>query len=195
MVERHGTLGAASIAIKKRLTHSSTDIADVDTGVIGGIRLSVRFQAEHMRSSLALSALVAWLALAAAGCASREGTSSRVYETPSLAKLAGVTWTLVSLGGQPVPPGTRIPTAIFDGARVAGIGGCNRYTGQVQEHAPGTVTIGPLASTKMACPPPAMDVEDRYFALLAQVTQYRFTGSRLVLSGPSGELTFERAMP
>ena len=43
MVERHGTLGAASIAIKKRLTHSGAGIADVDTGVIGGIRLYVRF--------------------------------------------------------------------------------------------------------------------------------------------------------
>jgi putative lipoprotein len=148
-----------------------------------------------LKSSLVWSALVTWLALAAAGCASREGTSSGANETPSLAKLAGVTWTLVSLGGQPLPADLRPPTAVFDGVRVSGLGGCNRYTGQIHETAPGTITVSPLAATKMACPPPAMDIESRYFATLAQVTQYRLAGSRLVLTGPSGELAFERAKP
>jgi len=146
-----------------------------------------------VRPSRVLAVLVMWPVLVAAGCASREGASSGANETPPLAKLAGVTWTLVSLNGQPVPQGMRIPTAMFDGARLAGLGGCNRYSGQIQEQAPGTIAIGPLASTKMACPPPAMDVEGRYFAILDKVTQYRLAGSRLVLSGPSGELTFERA--
>jgi hypothetical protein len=40
-----------------------------------------------------------------------------------------------------------------------------------------------------------MEVEGRFFALLSPVTQYRVAGSRLVLSGPSGELAFERATP
>jgi heat shock protein HslJ len=112
-----------------------------------------------MRSIGALVAAAACLALAAAGCASRDGAPpSGSAGTASLAQFAGVTWTLVSLGGQPVPQGTRLPTIAFDGARIAGLGGCNRYTGQIQETAPGTVTIGRIASTKMACPPPAMDV-------------------------------------
>ena len=146
-----------------------------------------------MRAIGALIAAAACLALAAA-CASRDGAPpSGSAETTSLKKLAGVTWTLVSLGGEPVPQGTRLPTIAFDGARIAGLGGCNRYTGQVQETAPGTVAVGPVASTKMACPPPAMDVESRFFSVLAQVTQYRLAGPRLVLSGPSGELAFERA--
>ena len=146
-----------------------------------------------MRPSCVLITLAMSLALAAAGCASRESAPSGPSETPSLAKLGGATWTLVSLGGQPLPTDARPPTAVFDGVRVSGLGGCNRYTGQIHETAPGTITVSPLAATKMACPPPAMDVESRYFAILAQVTQYRLAGSRLVLSGPSGELTFERA--
>jgi heat shock protein HslJ len=149
-----------------------------------------------MRSTGALVAAAACFALAAAGCASRDAAApSGSAGTPSLATLVGVTWTLVSLGGEPVPQGTRSPTIAFDGARVAGLGGCNRYTGQIQETAPGTVAVGPVASTKMACPPPAMDVESRFFAILAQVTRYRLAGPRLVLSGPSGELAFERATP
>ena len=151
-----------------------------------------------MKSTGALVAAAACLALAA-GCASRDGAPSVApsgsAETTSLKKLAGVTWTLVSLGGEPVPQGTRLPTIAFDGARIAGLGGCNRYTGQIQETAPGTIAVGPVASTKMACPPPAMDVEGRFFSALAQATQYRLAGPRLVLSGPSGELAFERATP
>ena len=151
-----------------------------------------------MKSTGALVAAAACLALAAA-CASRDGAPSVApsgsAETTSLKKLAGVTWTLVSLGGEPVPQGTRLPTVAFDGARIAGLGGCNRYTGQIQETAPGTIAVGPVASTKMACPPPAMDVESRFFSVLAQATQYRLAGSRLILSGPSGELAFERAKP
>jgi putative lipoprotein len=134
--------------------------------------------------------------LASAGCGSREGApSSGTPANVSLSTLTGVTWTLVSLGGQPLPQGTRPPTAIFDGARLAGFGGCNRYTGQVQDTGPGAITIGPVAATKMACPPPAMEVEGRFFAILSPVTQYRVAGSRLVMSGPSGELAFERATP
>jgi hypothetical protein len=38
-----------------------------------------------------------------------------------------------------------------------------------------------------------MEVEDRYFAVLGRVAQYRLVGSRLILSGPAGELAFERA--
>jgi heat shock protein HslJ len=141
-------------------------------------------------------AIATCVLLATAGCGPREGTPpSSTPATPPLSTLAGVTWTLVSLGGQPLPPGTRPPTAIFDGARLAGFGGCNRYSGQVQDTGPGAISIGPVAATKMACPPPAMDVESRYFAILSPVTQYRVAGSRLVLSGPSGELAFERATP
>jgi heat shock protein HslJ len=147
-------------------------------------------------SRLARFAVATCVLLASVGCGPRGGApTSGTPATPSLSTLAGVTWTLVSLGGQPLPQGTRPPTAIFDGARLAGFGGCNRYTGQVQDTGPGAITIGPVAATKMACPPPAMDVEGRYFTILSPVTQYRVAASRLVLSGPSGELVFERATP
>jgi putative lipoprotein len=152
-----------------------------------------------MSASRGSVAVVTCLLLASAGCATRDATSgqtpSAADKAPSLASLAGATWTLVSLGGQPLPTDLRPPTAVFDGVRVSGLGGCNRYAGQIDETAPGTIAVSPLAATKMACPPPAMDVESRYFALLAQVTHYRLAGSRLVLSGPSGELAFERAKP
>ena len=48
----------------------------------------------------------------------------------------------------------------------------------------------------MACPSPAMEVEDRFLSAMSQVTRYSFVGGHLVLSGvdrgTSRELTFER---
>jgi heat shock protein HslJ len=114
----------------------------------------------------------------------------------SLAELAGTEWTLSSLDDRPLPTGARPPTLLFGDARVSGFGGCNRYTGPVSAKRPGTLSVGPLATTKMACAAPAMDVEDRYLAALAAVSQYALVAGRLQLSGTlagtSRTLTFER---
>ena len=152
-----------------------------------------------MSASRAGLAIATCLVLASCASAGRDGAPTPVSSGPaggpSLAMLAGAPWTLVSLGGQPLPPGARPPTVVFDGTRLSGFAGCNHYTGQVAEKTPGSITIGPLAATKMACPSPAMEVEDRYLAALGRATQYTLAGGRLVLSGASGTVTFERAAP
>jgi heat shock protein HslJ len=123
-------------------------------------------------------------------------TSASVTGRLSLAALADVTWILVSIDGVPVSPVDRPPTAVFEGSRVAGYGGCNRYVGQVVEKSPGAIAVGPLAGTRMACPGPAMELESRFYSAMSRVTRYGFVGGRLVLSAIDGdaprELTFER---
>jgi heat shock protein HslJ len=122
--------------------------------------------------------------------------SSSVTRRLSLAALGDGEWTLVNLDRQPLPQGARPPTAVFEGTRVSGFGGCNRYFGQVVEKSPGVIVVGPLAGTKMACPSPAMEVEDLFLATMSRVTRYSFVGARLVLSAVDGgttrELMFER---
>jgi putative lipoprotein len=54
---------------------------------------------------------------------------------------------------------------------VAGSGGCNRYTGK-GALARGKAAIGPLASTRMACPPALMNQETRFLAALARAARY-----------------------
>jgi heat shock protein HslJ len=114
----------------------------------------------------------------------------------SLAELAGTEWMLVGLDDRPLPAGARPPTLLFGDARVSGFGGCNRYTGTVAAKRPGTLSVGPLGTTKMACAGPATDVEDRYLAALAAVSQCALVAGRLQLSGTvegaSRTLTFER---
>jgi len=125
--------------------------------------------------------------------------SSVVTGTLSLAVLAVPRWTLARFDEQPLPDGARPPMIAFDVTRVSGFGGCNHYAGPVEERTPGAIAVGPLAATKMACPPPAMDVEARYLAALAVVSRYTFVGGRLLLSGMDGatsrRLTFDRSGP
>jgi heat shock protein HslJ len=75
----------------------------------------------------------------------------------------------------PVPAGVTI-TLSFDGdtlreqGRVAGSAGCNRYTGPytyVNE-----LTLGAIAVTRMACPPPIMEQEQRFLDVLQAVKTY-----------------------
>jgi len=113
--------------------------------------------------------------------------SSDVTGTLSVATLAGTEWTLVEIDGQPVAEGTQPPTITFEGRRVSGFGGCNRYTGAVKETGPGVLSFGPLAGTKMACPLPGMETENRFFASLAKVSRYAFFASRLLLDGMDGD--------
>jgi len=106
----------------------------------------------------------------------------------SLADLAGE-WRLLRFGAdEELPPDVTI-TVQFDDGRIAGSAACNRYTGGVQEgDAPGEVTLaGPLAMTRMMCPPPLMEWERRYSAALEGLAQYSFIAGRLVLGWRSGE--------
>ena len=57
----------------------------------------------------------------------------------------------------------------------------------------GTIAIGPLASTKMACPPPASDIEAAYLPALDAAGSWEILPSgQLVLRGPQ-VLTYQPA--
>lgn len=105
----------------------------------------------------------------------------------SLALLAGEEWQVAAIDGEPLPAGVRPPAVLFDGGRIAGFAGCNRFTGTIEETAPGEIGIGPLALTRMACPGPAMEVERRFTASLAAATRWGYVAGRVVLSGMAGE--------
>jgi heat shock protein HslJ len=102
----------------------------------------------------------------------------------SIADLGGIDWVLQRFDrDEPVPEEIEI-TIVFDGDRIGGGSGCNRYSGSVTEGTPpGTLTVKmPMASTMMACPPPADELERRYLTLLQGVRQYSFSAGKLTLS-------------
>jgi len=158
--------------------------------------------------NVVVSGLVALIAAAivpspvsAASC--RDGNlllaSPEVQGTLSLADLGGATWRLSRLGrNERVPEGVKV-TAVFGDGRVSGSGGCNRYSAAVVETDPQGFSIGPAASTKMACPDPAGEFEDRYFSALQAANRFGFLLGDLVLHYGKGNardtMMFEREVP
>jgi heat shock protein HslJ len=133
----------------------------------------------------------------------REGNlllaSSEVQGTLSLADVKGVTWRLSRLGqNERIPEGVKV-TAVFGDGRVSGSGGCNRYSAAVVETDTGGISIGPAASTKMACPGPAEGFEDKYFSALQAANRFGFLLGNLVLHNGKGDaretMIFEREIP
>jgi len=98
-------------------------------------------------------------------------------------ELAGTNWTFVSIGGVAVAGGR--PTALqFDGKRLSGSAGCNRFSGRYTA-ADGTLTAGPLMATEMACP--GMELEQAFFKLMASPVSLTFADDgTLILTGSEG---------
>jgi heat shock protein HslJ len=100
-------------------------------------------------------------------------------------------WLVREINGRPInartPEGRVTVTMAFDSnGRINGKGGCNRYMGGY-ELTPERLTFKPAAASMMACPQPAMEVEQAFFAALPTVTGVRADGAaRLVLSKADG---------
>lgn len=125
--------------------------------------------------------------------------SSEEQGALSLVDLEGVTWRLVHLGRNVgVPEGVKV-TAVFGDGKVSGSGGCNRYSAAVTGAGPMEFSIGPAASTRMACPDPAGGFEDRYFSALQAANRFGFLLGHLVLHYGKGKtretMMFEREAP
>ena len=122
-----------------------------------------------------------------AGCSSVGASPSAA--NGGVADLPGTSWTLVEIGGS-APAGDAKPTLVFgtDGG-VSGNSGCNTFNGTVTIDG-STIEFGPLATTRMACPAPAMIVESAYLAGLDGASTWRMDGSQLVLEGAT-ELRFD----
>ena len=100
--------------------------------------------------------------------------------------LAGTSWTFVSIGG--VPVASDRPTSLqFDGTRISGSAGCNRFTGDFKSDG-ATLTTGPMASTRMACPGAGMAQENAFFALMDAPVGLDFASDgTLILTGTGGK--------
>lgn len=98
--------------------------------------------------------------------------------------LEGVSWQLAS--GVEVEGWESVaPTAVFEGGRMAGSTGCNRYTGPYTVEGD-TLELGPVVSTRMACAPPADAVEAAFLAALERVTRWLGDADEVVLLADDG---------
>jgi heat shock protein HslJ len=86
-----------------------------------------------------------------------------------------------------VKAGTHLTANFGQDGNLSGNGGCNQYNGPYKVDGD-KITIGPLASTMMACEPAVSDQEAQYLAALQTAATYRIEGNRLELRAANGEL-------
>lgn len=131
--------------------------------------------------------LVAALALGAVlgGC---ESAVSDVDDDSG--RLTRQDWVAETINGQPVIGAGRVTLAFVEG-RVSGRGGCNIYSGPV-EIGNGTLKIGALISTKMACAEPGlMQQESAYLNALQSARRYSFgSEGRLTIATQAGPVVY-----
>jgi heat shock protein HslJ len=124
------------------------------------------------------------------GCGGADGGGADV------SSLEGKPWVLTS--GVSLPQGDTVatPSASFKSGTVGGSTGCNRYTAGYTVDGD-SLHIGQVATTRMACVPPADAIEREYLAALGKVTGWALEDGTLVLVGDDGGelLRFEAASP
>lgn len=86
-------------------------------------------------------------------------------------------WLAEDIGGGGVIDRLQSVLEIAANGAVSGSGGCNRMAGKAKI-AGNRLSFGPIASTKMACPPAAMNQEAKFFAALADVRGWRIDALR-----------------
>ncbi len=111
-------------------------------------------------------------ALALAGCTTTptDSNSTPSASAPAAVALAGTKWKIVSIAGAPTggEGDVRPATMQFEQGNISATAGCNLMNGSyTQEGA--TLTFGPVAMTRMACPAPGLaERETRLGQMLGQ---------------------------
>jgi heat shock protein HslJ len=110
--------------------------------------------------------------------------------TLSLVDLEGVEWVLFRLKMKEDLSAKTEVTLRFDGEKIVGKSGCNRYFAGVMESGNGAreISISHVGSTRMACSEEAMNLERRYLEALEGVFQFSFLGGKLALTWKKGEV-------
>jgi putative lipoprotein len=155
-----------------------------------------------MRSFLILICSILFLGILMAGCTTTPAPVPTTTTTPvpstvvTVAATAPLTdpaltgnWNLdggmVGGGTMPVIPNVQITLKFNNDGTLSGFGGCNNYnggyilTGQTTEFGK-TITIGPLASTKIYCADTS-DLESKYLANLQNTKTYSITNNKMIL--------------
>ena len=104
---------------------------------------------------------------------------------PPLA-LTGTRWMIASLDGRPVRT-ARTTDIRFTASRVQGNAGCNSFGGAYRL-AGDRLSAGQVISTKMACVGPGMDVEGRFFDIIANAQVARSGADAITLRGQGGSV-------
>jgi heat shock protein HslJ len=143
--------------------------------VQGWLRLTLLVAAANLSCLLPATAQVSSLESSPAGMSLQMAQTSSLSGSWRLANMTEVNSPMPML-----PSSDNVPTAEFADGRIFGSGGCNRFMGSYQTE--GTqLSIGPLASTFMACEPPVIAQETRYLTALQGAQNYEVNPQGLTI--------------
>jgi heat shock protein HslJ len=128
------------------------------------------------------------------GCASAPSAPTPAEPSaPGPQFLLGSSWELVDLGGAPVLEDRKATMEFKEAGRISGNGSCNYYSGSV-DLGDGTIRVGPLAMTRMACTPEVDAQEKAFTVALQNARRTELLGEQLVVHTESLEkpLLFRR---
>ena len=120
----------------------------------------------------------------------RADAGNMIFDAQPVASLTDTAWQVQSYnngrGGVVTTLQNTQLTATFDAqGNISGSAGCNSYRGTYIVD--GTqLSIGPLATTRRACPEPVMQQENEFLAALGATSQYSIAGDRLTLRDADG---------
>ena len=137
-----------------------------------------------------LSWIGAVVAALAFGCASAPPSQGQEKAGESL---IGSEWELSDLAGLPVLPDRRPTLSFLEPGRITGTGSCNRFGGSA-DLGDGTIKVGPLATTRMACTPEIDAQENAFLTALQNARRVELADGNLVVYTESLErpLRFRR---
>lgn len=136
-----------------------------------------------------------WLVICLASVLSPAALAASPSAATGNTALRDTHWVLQTLEGQPLASTPAQPAAhlVLHAAsqRLSGFAGCNTLRGRYTQR--GTqLALTALASTRKACPPPQMQQEQRFIALLAAADAYRIEGQVLsLLQGETVRVTLK----
>ena len=109
-----------------------------------------------------------------------------VTSCSAAAQLAGSEWRPAEIGDIEIPAASEMFVRFGGGGRLAGHGGCNRFTGSYKLTGD-AIELGPLAVTRMACLKPVMDHEARFLRALESAARFARDRAKLSLADEAGK--------
>lgn len=96
------------------------------------------------------------------------------------AGLTGVSWRPVKLGEQSIAEDSGMYIRFAVDGSIKGHGGCNGFFGSLQQSETG-LEVGPLGSTRMACPEPVMRRETAFLDAVQRTRDFRTASGAMSL--------------
>lgn len=106
------------------------------------------------------------------------------------AEITGIKWLAVSVGEEAIPANSGIYIQFEVDGSIEGHAGCNGFFGSLEQRDSG-VGVGPLGSTRKACPEPIMSREVTFMDAVQKMASFQSTSDTLNLLDEESDVLAE----